>query len=518
MPGFRPTLPYRPTKKRQASGGIVVFTLRFQTGLFLFFILMFLLCSNAHSAEQAADCKLQELATLKMLDRHGTVIAVPAKIDGKDIALKIDFGGSTNYLYATPLLKGKHHTPSVNLALGSWTIPMRFAVSQDEPLIFPEYRIDGVLGMTFLQHIDLEIDNTNRLVRFFLQSECEGDVVHWKHSDLAVIPFKRLSDITAPIIDVTLDGQRFRAALTTLPTSTVADDAAEAVFGSLKAPPTAPQVNAFKIYRREKKLFRHQFSSLSIGPFSFQNPWMLFTDLNFKKRIDILLGMHQLRELHIYFAFDQKKLYVSSVAGDRLAQNSTAIISGQNTHSNFDLEKTERIKALIREAEIQSSMHLFNQALQNLNDAIALDPRNSESFRARCSLNMQINKYGNALRDCEKAVQIDPTNTGASTERCAILAGASLNDRAVSACTHALSLIPGNLPALFARGRAYLKSGRAELALADFESAVRLDKKSAISLYGRGLAKQALGDTTGGRSDMEDAEDISPNIGAAYTP
>jgi len=66
------------------------------------------------------------------------------------------------------------------------------------------------------------------------------------------------------------------------------------------------------------------------------------------------------------------------------------------------------------------------------------------------------------------------------------------------------------------RGFTYLKSGQWELAIADFDAALRLDPKLPSALYGRGFAKLKKGQTVGGKSDIATAQAINQNIEAEY--
>ena len=62
------------------------------------------------------------------------------------------------------------------------------------------------------------------------------------------------------------------------------------------------------------------------------------------------------------------------------------------------------------------------------------------------------------------------------------------------------------------RGFTHLKLGELSHSVEDFDAALKVDPKSAVSLYGRGLAKQKKGDAPGGNEDMEVARMIRSNI------
>jgi hypothetical protein len=54
--------------------------------------------------------------------------------------------------------------------------------------------------------------------------------------------------------------------------------------------------------------------------------------------------------------------------------------------------------------------------------------------------------------------------------------------------------------------------GQWELAIADYNSALRLDSKLPSALYGRGFAKLKKRDLAGGDADIAAAKTVEPNI------
>jgi tetratricopeptide (TPR) repeat protein len=79
-----------------------------------------------------------------------------------------------------------------------------------------------------------------------------------------------------------------------------------------------------------------------------------------------------------------------------------------------------------------------------------------------------------------------------------------------------LKLSPYNGKSLRGRALAYLKMQALDVAIADYEQALRSEPKKAELLYGRGLARQAKGDTVGAEKDIEAAKEISPSIAALF--
>lgn len=60
------------------------------------------------------------------------------------------------------------------------------------------------------------------------------------------------------------------------------------------------------------------------------------------------------------------------------------------------------------------------------------------------------------------------------------------------------------------------KLARYEEAIADYDSALALEPKRALSLYGRGMAKNRTGHVESGAADIEEAVGIKAEIAAEF--
>ena len=97
--------------------------------------------------------------------------------------------------------------------------------------------------------------------------------------------------------------------------------------------------------------------------------------------------------------------------------------------------------------------------------------------------------------------------------RCGSEAAANLDlDRALEDCGSALNLMhtpaPANLAAMTTsnRGLVYLRQGKLDSALADFDAALRLDPELPVARYGRGLVEIRKGMQTEGKADLAAAQ------------
>ena len=90
---------------------------------------------------------------------------------------------------------------------------------------------DGASAPDFLQHFDVDFDFAQKKLNLFSPAHCDGKVVYWDASAVAVIPF-RLVNRTHIVFPVQLDGKTLDAELDTGSVGTVLNlNAARRLFG-----------------------------------------------------------------------------------------------------------------------------------------------------------------------------------------------------------------------------------------------------------------------------------------------
>lgn len=158
-------------------------------------------------------------------------------------------------------------------------------------------------------------------------------------------------------------------------------------------------------------------------------------------------------------------------------------------------------------------------AVADFNEAVRLEPNFVQAYADRGLAYAKRKQYESAIDDYTKALSMEPPERlAASTfsNRCwaRFVVGRDLQD-ILGDCTKAIDLRPDDAWALNTRGFTYLKLGETDRSIADFSAAVTINSKMAISLYGRGLARQRSGDGQGGEKDIEMARVIDPSIAEA---
>jgi tetratricopeptide (TPR) repeat protein len=163
---------------------------------------------------------------------------------------------------------------------------------------------------------------------------------------------------------------------------------------------------------------------------------------------------------------------------------------------------------------------IFDRAIQGYDEVIVQDPKDPQTYNNRGNayfaegdLDHTVADYDQALADYDRAIVLDPKYAIAYSNRCwtRVVLGQYLQ-QALSDCTEALRIQPKDARALDNRGFAYLRLGRPDDAIENFDAALEINPKLATSLYGRGLAKLQHGDRQGAQVDMAAANVIQTNV------
>lgn len=245
-----------------------------------------------------------------------------------------------------------------------------------------------------------------------------------------------------------------------------------------------------------------------------------------------------------------------------LAQNITACENGplpeqqltacSSVIADASAEPAQRAAALVQRGMVRAAQGEHPRAVADFGRALRLDGANTDAYSERGAVHQQRGAYDLAVRDYDAALAIDPRHSIAAYRREQALQGrvdsvvqqiaqltellsrepqntAALNNRcwvraindedlnaALADCDTAVRIDPRSANALDSRGLVHLKRGEFQAALADYEAALALEPNRGHFLYGRGLARLRLGQAALGDADLVRAETAEPGVAQAY--
>ncbi|MDB5973399.1 MAG: hypothetical protein JWR07_159 [Nevskia sp.] len=455
-------------------------------------------------------CQLQRIAQLDMLPNNAGSILIPVGLNGQPGALALDTGAFWSVLRKGVVSGlGRRESPITQVGAGGGELDRYvelpsvevgsssfkhadFFVGPDE--LTDDPRVGGNLGANLLQEYDLEIDPGHRTVSLFIQHHCKQAPVHWAESDVVSIPFDLDHHlITIPVV---LDGKPMRALLDTGASSSILSlKAAKALFG------LTPRSEDVRVSGKAQTLdgigvalYRHRFKSLDIGGITFNGPLLNLGVDNLErvnrrslgdKAPDLILGMHQLRLLHLYIAYGEKTLYASTVQGDFLAEQGEGDKTTTAPRPAADPLDREEARDLVERAQAHAQKQEFDAALRDFGRAIDNFPGESWLYQARAEMQAGRKAYPEALADLGRAIEL-----AAEKDRAAIY---------------------------FNRGETYLGAGDVDHALDDLTRAIMLDPKLENANLERAEVYLGKGDSAGAMPDLDRAIQLNPHSSRAYT-
>ena len=287
---------------------------------------------SAAKAADAPDCKLTRFASLPISTLSDGRIAVPVGIEGHEAPFLIDTGGISATMsreLATEI--GKEPGRSRRGLIGVGGAIMSSYISADDFSLGPMHgkdirilideRIDGAGGMDgtlapeMMHRFDVDFDFRHGTVNFFSQDHCPGKVTYWTNGGSIVIPME--VDPNHKIrIPVTIDGNNVIAMLDT---GSVTSFMSMGLARKLGVTPDSKDLKLKMKYgaRDRFKQFDYPFKSLSLDGLTINNPHIrIMSDTMLPGGLgdDLTLGVSFLRQLHVYIAYKEEKLYITPAA------------------------------------------------------------------------------------------------------------------------------------------------------------------------------------------------------------
>jgi predicted aspartyl protease len=288
-------------------------------------LLLLLLIAPAEAEGTKPACELTRFATVPVETLPDGRIGIPVTVQHRPAVFMVDTGGAVatiNYaqvqeMPGVVMKQSPRYLVGVGgTVMSSYVTVDQFSIGQlngSGLALYVETRgledVDGTLAPDMLQNYDLDIDFAGSKLSLFSQKHCPGKVVYWTTMGFVALPME-VTNISGHVrVPVTVDGKNTMATLDTgARTSLISLSAAKAL-GVDERSPQLKSLGSAGGY----ETFSYPFHSLDFGGVAVSNPRIRIASDNFMKGLgsDLIIGIGILRQLHLYIAYKEQKLYIT---------------------------------------------------------------------------------------------------------------------------------------------------------------------------------------------------------------
>jgi Tfp pilus assembly protein PilF/predicted aspartyl protease len=506
------------------------------------------------SPARAEACHLVRLLSIPLIGPSTSPPLISVTVNGSPATFMVDTGGAWGFLSST-LAAG---LPSQSLPNGQGFYDATDAV-MNTAVTVGDLRIGTLkikngqflkgemssLGANLLHDFDVEIDPIERKLNLFKPSSCDASPVYWPHSELAVVPFHR-EGFDLMTIPVELDGKTFEALVDTGAAMSELDDReARNTFGITPGSPgTEASQTAVAATGAQITQYRHQFKTLEVDGLTITNPWLRIgvhghSFFNSGLGPPLVIGMSTLAPFHVYFAYGERKIYLTTARGDIAAGRKASANDGDPLDKLNQRELMETAENALKAGDPAAARRAYDRAVELAPDDSSplvararfladqhdmagaqadYDRLGSKKLQSAAQYMSRSNTFrwagqrDHALADADAAVKLAPDEAGPLSLRCWIQVVMGRLDAALADCNAALALAPKTSDALASRAFIEWKSGRLDSALADYTAAIDNNPRYAFALYGRSLVERRQGNIAAADADLATAKAIRPDI------
>jgi tetratricopeptide (TPR) repeat protein len=149
--------------------------------------------------------------------------------------------------------------------------------------------------------------------------------------------------------------------------------------------------------------------------------------------------------------------------------------------------------ALLLKGEVYFASGMYPEAAKSCDDAIKIDPKFVGAYTLRISSFIKEKQYAKALADLDTLFTLSPNSAVPYALRGAAYVGMGKYDNAIKDCTEAITRDPKQAKAFYYRAEAYQDSGQYDKSIPDFTEAINLEPSFRPALLGRAWSEQKMG-------------------------
>jgi predicted aspartyl protease len=280
--------------------------------------------SRAAQAADAAPCQLHIVASVDIYTAPDGRITVPASVNGHILQFLVDTGGVSSSISQADSDEagmtwnsGFSSVSKMGGAVSSRYVTVeKFGLGR---LVGQNYRLDidphgiNTLSPDAMRSFDVDIDFVHGKLNLISPDHCPGKVVYWTHDAYAVVPMEVLGDghIRIP---VAIDGKEMKALVDTgAMSSVIGVQKASSALGIDEKSAGVKIMDALDLGGKTHS-FSYPFKTMGLEGVTIQNPQITIMPDPFLDGIaaDMILGMDVLRQTHLYIAYGEKKLYLTT--------------------------------------------------------------------------------------------------------------------------------------------------------------------------------------------------------------
>ncbi len=437
-------------------------------------VLAFLLAQAGPPALAEPACKIGRLAELPVT-MSGTSPIVHALINGQDAAFIADSGAYFNSL--TPAAAAQFKLPLKMAPMGYFVsgvggdqTPSLATVKEFTifglkipNVLFVVVGNDfgtasGLLGQNLFRIADTEYDLANGAIRIMRAGDgCKSiGLAYWTTSSYSQIDIARATESEPHIIgDVYLNGKKIRALFDTgAGTSVVSLEGAKSAGITPTSDGVVPANAGYGIGQHYVRRWIAPFHSFKIGDEEIRDVKLRIGDIgNFSRGVDMLVGADFFLSHRIYVANTRAKLYFTYNGGPV-----------------FNLS----IGSKTAQSQDESIAVASGGSMGRV-----VEPTDAAAFSRRATTATDRHDFASAIADLNQACTLAPADPDYHYQRGMALWGNRQADLALADFDEAIKLKPDHVPALLARARLKMRSD-VPAATADLEAADRYLPKESV--------------------------------------